>query len=166
MARQATRTANQPAAKRSGLSLAAKLVLAVSALPLIAVTLPSCFVLSIAMVPSLVAFVADRSRDKYLALSVAMLNFCGAVPALVELWTHGQSMSMAKSIAFAPLSLLVAYGAAAVGWLIHIGMLPIINAYSRMSSETRIRGLRRKQKRLIEVWGDEAGELDTESDEN
>jgi len=142
------------------MSMVAKLVLAVSALPLVAVTLPSCLVLGVAMVPSAVAFLVDRTREKYLAISVTMLNFCGAVPALAELWSYGQSMVVAKSIAFAPLSLLVAYGAAAVGWLIHMGMAPIIAAYNRMASETRVRSLRRRQKRLIEAWGDEVGELE------
>ena len=53
-------------------------------LPVVAVLLPSCIVLVVNMVPTIVAYVVDRSHEKYLAITVGLLNICGALPSLVE----------------------------------------------------------------------------------
>jgi len=53
-------------------------------IPVIAVLLPSCVVLLINMAPTAVAWMVDRARPRYLAITVGMLNFCGSLPAEFE----------------------------------------------------------------------------------
>ena len=84
-------------------------------LPVVAVLLPSCIVLTINMAPTIVAYVVDRSREKYLAITVGLLNICGTLPALAELWNQGQSYSATMDISSNPFQWLMAYGAAAIG---------------------------------------------------
>ena len=137
------------------LSPSAKAVLAVSALPLLGILFPTCVVMGISMLPTFSAYLFDRSRDKYLALSVGMLNFCGSLPAVAELWARGHSLPSALETLGLPTTWLFGYGAAAIGWLIHMGMPPIISGYYAHASQTRLRDLLIKQKELVEVWGEE-----------
>ena len=124
-------------------------------LPVVAVLLPSCIVLTINMAPTVVAYVVDRSREKYLAITVGLLNICGTLPALAELWNQGQSYSAAMDISSNPFQWLMAYGAAAIGWVVYLGLPPILGHYYAITSQARLHGHRHKQQILLEAWGDE-----------
>lgn len=129
-------------------------------LPVVAVLLPSCIVLAVNMVPTIVAFVVDRSREKYLAIAVGLLNICGAVPALVALWQQGQSYDAALDISSNPFHWLMAYGAAAIGWTVYLVLPPILGHYYAITSQARLLSHRRKQQILVEAWGEEVrGEI-------
>lgn len=143
------------AAKSRGLSPSAKAVLAVSALPLLGILFPTCVVIGAGMLPTFAAYLFDRSRDKYLALTVGMLNFCGSLPAVADLWARGHSLSSAVQTLGEPMTWLFAYGGAMIGWLIHLGMPPIVSGYYAHASETRLRDLLIKQKELTEIWGED-----------
>ena len=149
------RPARKAATRRKSLSPSAKAVLAVSALPLLGILFPTCVVMGVAMLPTFSAYLFDRSRDKFLALTVGMLNFCGSLPAVAELWARGHSLPSAVQTLGEPMTWLLAYGAAGIGWLIHLGMPPIVSSYYAHASETRLRDLRIKQKELAEIWGEE-----------
>ncbi|MHA1152295.1 MAG: hypothetical protein ACTSQ7_06445 [Alphaproteobacteria bacterium] len=129
-------------------------------LPVVAVLLPSCIVLTVNMVPTIVAYVVDRSREKYLAITVGLLNICGTLPALVGLWQRGQSYDAALDIAGNPFHWLMAYGAAGIGWLVYLGLPPILRNYYGITSQARLLNHQRKQKILVEAWGEEVrGEI-------
>lgn len=147
----------QEEASRGGSSIGLKILFGLSAVPLILVLLPSWLVLAVCLIPTLITYLIDRERDKYFTLSVGSLNLCGAIPALVDLWLEGQTFDSAFVVILDPLSWLVAYGAAGVGLLIHLGMPPIIATYYAMASEARIRNLGQRQKLLIDAWGEEIG---------
>ncbi len=138
---------------------------AVLLLPAIAVLMPSCILLGIGMAPSIVAYIVDRTSEKYLSITVGLLNVCGTLPALVRLWSQGQTYSSAFRIAADPFTLVIAYGAAAVGWMIYLALPLILAHYYAATSESRLRTLRGRQDGLIEAWGDEiAGESPADAD--
>ncbi len=141
--------------KRSGGGSGRFIVTGTLMLPVIAVLLPSCIVLAITMAPTIVAYLADRTREKYLAITVGLLNLCGTLPAETELWTHGQSYAAAFEIASDPFFWLMAYGAAAVGWTVYLMLPPILAHYYAITSNARVQSHRRKQRALIDAWGDE-----------
>ncbi len=129
-------------------------------LPVIAVLAPSCMVLTINMVPTIVAYVVDRSREKYLAVTVGLLNVCGSLPALAALWQQDQSYGAALDIASNPFYWLMAYGAAAIGWVVYLGLPPILEHYYGITSHARLHNHQRKQQILVEAWGEEVrGEI-------
>ncbi len=128
-------------------------------LPVIAVLMPSIILLGIGMAPTIVAYIVDRTSEKYQSITVGLLNVCGTLPALVRLWSDGQSYSSALQIAGDPFTMLVAYGAAGVGWAIYLAMPVILGHYYTTSTESRLHTLRARQNTLTEAWGDEiAGE--------
>ncbi len=129
-------------------------------LPVVAVLLPSCIVLTVNMAPTIVAYVVDKSREKYLAITVGLLNVCGTLPALVGLWQQGQSYDAALDIAGDPFHWLMAYGAAGIGWVVYLGLPPILGHYYGITSQARLHNHLHKQQILVAAWGDEVrGEI-------
>jgi len=121
--------------------------------PFAAVLLPTTLVFFVMMAPTWVAYMTDRSRDKSLAITVGMLNGAGTLPAIIELWTRGQSHQMAMFLISDVFVWVVAYGAAFGGWAIFACMPTLVGSFYRMTTDTRIKGLVKQQKALIAEWG-------------
>jgi len=124
-------------------------------LPVIAVLMPTCILLVLNLAPTIVAFAIDRSRERYLSITVGLLNLSGSLPALLRLWTDGQTYDVALRVAGDPFNMLISYGAAAVGWCIYLAMPIILANYYGLTSKTRLRMLQQRQDTLIEIWGEE-----------
>ncbi len=159
MAREAQRT--EPAKpKGSGGGTGRLIVTGVILLPVIAILMPSCIVLAINMAPTVVAYVVDQTREKYLAVTVGLLNLCGALPAEAALWQRGQTYAAAMDIVSDAIFWLMAYGAAAAGWAIYLILPPVLGHYYGITTQARLQSHHHKQQVLIESWGDEvAGEI-------
>lgn len=149
---------SDPTPRPGGLSGAQKWLVGAVALPFAALFLPSLAVFAIGMLPTLGAFVADRYRERHLTVTVALINFCGTVPAAIDLWTAGQSFDTLERVVRDPMNWLIAYAAAACGWCIYLGMTPIVAAYFKVVTEARVLALRRTQRQLVEAWGDDVAE--------
>jgi len=117
--------------------------------------LPTVFYLSVAMLPTLAAFLVDKSREKYQWVCVGGLNFAGASPALIELWTQRNDMETATRQISDVLNIMSAYGASAFGWMLFLSLPPIMTMFMSMTSQRRITTLKSTQSRLIQVWGEE-----------
>lgn len=155
---KAARTAGGKAARTAKArprrpGLWAKMVALVILFPFAAVLLPTTLVFFMMMAPTWVAYITDRSRDKHLALTVGMLNFAGTLPAIIELWSRGQSHQMAMLLVGDVYVWAVAYGAAVAGWGIFGVMPSVVGGFYRMTTESRIKGLVKQQKALIAEWG-------------
>lgn len=135
-----------------------KFVLLAVMAPFAGVLLPSLTVLFLGMLPTLAAAVAERGRDRHLAVTVGLINFCGCVPLLVELWLLGQSFHVIGVVARDVYGWLIAYSASGLGWVIYLMMPPFVAAYYKVVTEAHLRILKRDQRKLIEVWGEELAE--------
>lgn len=149
---------SQPTPRPGGLTGAQKWLLAAVALPFAGLFLPSLVVFAIGMLPTLGAFVADRYRQRHLTVTVALMNFCGTVPAAIDLWMAGQDYDALDRVVRDPVNWLIAYVAAACGWCIYLGMTPIVAAYFKVVTDGRVLALRRTQRQLVETWGEEVAE--------
>ena len=136
-----------------------KALLGLLALPL----LPSLAVLAVVMAPTIVALVAERGRGRSLTLSVGIPNLCGCLPALVQLWSRGQGFSATGEVLADPMVWATAFGAAGLGWLVHMVMPPLVAAYYAAASQTRQRALETLQKSLIETWGEDVADEEDEA---
>jgi hypothetical protein len=163
VARQAQQAKGETAKSKGGLS-GRTIGTAVLMLPVIGVLLPTCLVLVVSMAPTVVALVVDRSRDKYLAITVGLLNFCGTFPAIAELWGRGQSLDAGLDVATDPLYWLFAYGAAAIGWGIYLLLPPMLAGYYATTSARRLQSLRARQAALVQSWGEEVAGARAEDD--
>jgi hypothetical protein len=115
--------------------------------------LPTMVVLAIGMLPTLVAYVTDRRREKYAAFCVGAANLCGVLPFMLALWTQDHSFDHAFRQVGDPLSWFAMYGSAAIGWAIYYVTPGIIALFLKVQIERRIEKLKQYQTELIEEWG-------------
>ena len=126
---------------------------------LIVVAGPTALILFFGMMPTIVAFLVDRTRQKYGPLCVTGMNFCGVFPVLLELWTGEHSFSAAFDLLVEPMMLLMMYGAAAFGWVLFLAVPPVIASFIGVVMERRIVSLRNVQKKIVDEWGDEVARV-------
>ncbi len=139
------------------------------ALPAMVVLLPTTLMLFVLSLPTIVAFLVDRSRERYLVATVGLLNLCGVLPALIALWQDGQSIDAVFRLLTDMFYWLMAFGAAGVGWAIFVSLPPMVTSYYSLVTQHRVQQLRKRQKQLIEEWGDDVTgrhltELDDEAE--
>lgn len=120
--------------------------------------LPTVLFLFVAMLPTSVAFVAGLGKKKrYDWICIGGLNFAGASPFLLTLWTGRNTVEAAFDELASVFNLMAIYGSAALGWLLFIAMPPIMVVFMQMSAQHRIGVLKQTQAHLVQIWGAEVG---------
>ena len=132
-------------------------------LGLLAVSLPTALMLTLALMPTFCALVVARSQGYYSALSIGALNIAGTWPFLLKLWLTGHTIANAMTIIINPYAWLMIYGAAAVGWVLCQWFPLFVSSFMSMFSARRVKELERMQKKLIEEWGPEVANTQTSS---
>lgn len=130
--------------------------------PMLFFFLPTWVFLILAMLPTVVAFVVDRTPSRNGWVAVAGLNFSGVAPYLMKLWFETHSMSAAMKMLSNPFDLIVMYGAAGLGWVLHMSLPPVVEAWLDVTSQRRLTQLRTTQRKLLGEWGEEVAAVDTE----
>lgn len=151
MASPKSRSSKKPAKKSGGGGgLITFLVLAA---PAGLFAMPTALLFAVGMIPSFVAYIIDRDPDKTAPMTVAPLNICGVLPFAMDLWKHQHTVQAATHAMGDPLTWLVMYGAAGIGWALYFLVPPIVTNFEVMRAESRIETLNGKKKDLIEEWG-------------
>lgn len=128
------------------------------------VAAPTLLFLVIAMAPSLVAFIIDRSGRKYATLCVGGINAAGTFPFLLDLWHKGHSIAIAMNILSDVFVLGAIYCAAGFGWLLFVAVPPVVATVLTLMAHRRAATLRARQQQLIAEWGEEvAGQAGTKA---
>lgn len=115
---------------------------------------PTVMMVAIAMPPTLVAWIIDRSHQKSATYCVAGMNFCGLFPFLMDLWMGTHSMKAAGAIITDVFTLLVIYAAAAFGWLLFVAIPPVVGTFLTVMAQRRVSQLRNHQRQIISEWGE------------
>lgn len=124
------------------------------ATPVLAVLFPSAALMGVLMLPTLAAAIGDRRPEKHAAIAIGLLNFCGTLPALADLWSRGQVLSNSILLLGEAMTWLTAFGAAGLGWLLVLLATPLAHTYLSLTTQARLRALQRQQQRLVEEWGE------------
>ena len=139
----------------------AALVITVCMAPVALFILPTSVLFIGGMIPTIIAFVTDRTTEKYLPMIVGSLNFCGVMPAGFDLWQGGSSIDRALSLLGDPFNLAVMLGSAGVGWLIYLCVPAGVAALMVWRSEQDMARWQARQEALVAEWGPEVtGEVD------
>ncbi len=124
--------------------------------PVVAIAFfPTILLLVIGMAPSIVAYIIDKRPRKVTARSIGYLNFAGALPYALQLWTGQNTISGVMALVMEPAALMIMYGAAAVGWTLNFIMAPIMSAYLAVQHESKSRSIGSRQEKLVKEWGSE-----------
>jgi|LNFM01.1.fsa_nt_gb hypothetical protein len=151
----------RPGAKRP--SLLRQLSMGVVVIALFMAALPSAILLCFGMLPTMCAFLIDRTPQRYATRCVGALNFAGCWPYLLNLWKDGHNMVAAMHTLVEPLAWLVIYGSAAAGWLCYLSFPAVAWALMDVFAGRRIAHLRKEQRKLIEDWGDDVAKAPIQS---
>lgn len=106
-------------------------------------------------VPTMVAYIIDREPGRNATLTVAAANVAGVAPFIFELLQNGPSVARALAMLSDVFVIVVMFGTAGVGWMLVLGMPKVAEVYIEVMNESKIKQMRREQKRLIEEWGNE-----------
>ena len=125
------------------------------------ISLPTLIIFIPGMLPTSVARICDRTKQKYATLCVGGLNICGVFPFIIKLWSDNHSIAAATDTISDLFVLLVMYSAASFGWLIFLAVPPVVSTFLDVLAQRRVNILRGKQENTVENWGPEvAAEID------
>lgn len=124
--------------------------------------LPATIVVSICMIPTLVAAIVDNHARKTMWLTVGAMNMAGTVPVWFSLLDAGQfsmldpwrAIPAAFQLIVQPMNIIVSYGGALIGTIIYYKITPLIAAIIQNKNERRLRDIDKRQKALVKKWGD------------
>jgi hypothetical protein len=109
------------------------------------------------LLPTFVAALVDRQRARYLARAVAATNLAGTVLPALELLRLGISLAGVAHVLGDPVMWLVMYGAAGMGWLLHLAMPPLCRIVIDMRADQLQHRLEQRDAELVKEWGEEVG---------
>lgn len=121
---------------------------------IVVISLPTVIVMFFGLLPTIVSFVTDRTRDKYSTFCIGGMNFSGVFPFLMDLWMGDHSIAAARDLLTDVFNLGIMYSAAAGGWLLFTFIPPVVGAFLTVLSQRRVATLRNDQRQLIEEWGE------------
>lgn len=134
--------------------LAANLLLSVMIL-LAVIFLPVAIVLVIGMLPSIVAFMADATRDRTRCLTVSLINFITCFPFALQVAVGPQTIDMALPIITEPVNIIIMYAGAVGGYFLDWTMAGISNVIMTARARARLADIEKQQKELERRFGPE-----------
>jgi len=111
------------------------------------------------MLPAIVAYIVDPSKNKTSTICVGAMNFAGVFPYLLSLWTGIHSIDITLGILTDIFALMVMYSAAAAGWMVFMAVPPVVGVLMSGMDRRRIAALRARQKRIVKEWGKDVAEI-------
>ncbi len=112
----------------------------------------------IGLIPAFVAFFVDRTPGKMRALTVGAFNIMGCMPFALELWSVDDSLSTSLSIIMNPVSLVLIYLAAALGYVVDWGFTAMASIFLYKKGLLRQEAIKKRQKKIVERWGSEVAD--------
>ena len=114
----------------------------------------SIILLLVGLLPTMVAFIVDKSFGKCATLCVGAMNIAGIFPSIFKLWSEQNSFAQAIHIITNVFDLVIMYGAAGFGWILYITIPSAVSALLNIIAQRRIARLRNLQRDLIIEWGE------------
>lgn len=122
--------------------------------------LPTTIMLFLAMLPTIVAAVIDRTGRGTKAMTVGAMNLAGTMPFVIDLWLRENDFAHALQIITDPRTIIVIYSAAGVGYMIDWALSGIVSNMMLRKMERRKKEIEEEQQALIQRWGREVtGEI-------
>jgi hypothetical protein len=116
---------------------------------------PIAILLSVALIPTMAAWVMDDTARQQLLRSVAPLNLACAMPFALQLWYGRNTSDRALQLLTNPYVPLAFFGGALFGWVLYWVAPRILGAVMTSRLERRRKQLLQRQAELVEEWGEE-----------
>lgn len=140
--------------KKKGMTWQIQLVLIFVVLAGIA-AMPTTVLLCLGMLPTLVAWFIDRTKERTRALTVGAMNAAGCTPFILQLWTTSNNLESSLMIISDPRTIIVMYCAAGVGYLIDWAISGLVGSVMVQRATGRRDQIAKRKAALVERWGRE-----------
>lgn len=126
---------------------------------LLVIASPTMIILFFGLLPTVVAYIIDRTKGRTATFCVGGINFVGVFPYIITLWTDTNTVGAAMAFVSDIFVMLVMYSSAAFGWLLFLAMPTVVSSFVLVLQQRKVAQLRAEQKELIEEWGPEVAAL-------
>lgn len=117
--------------------------------------LPTALLLFFGMLPSFVLLVFGNRKRGPRASTVAAMNLAGCIPFIFKLWSGANDFEASVDIVTDPASLSVIYMSAAFGYMIDWFVTGLVSSYLYQKGLNRMKAIKKRQKVLVDFWGEE-----------
>lgn len=138
--------------KKKGLRVFLPFFLCV-ALLLSIMAVPSTILLAVGMLPTLSAFMFDRTHNKTKTVAVGAMNLAFCMFYLTNLWSGGNTISVSLSTITDPVAIIVMYTGAVVGYFIDWLLSGLSSSVLYKKTQRRQKAIIEKQGKLRDRWG-------------
>ena len=115
---------------------------------------PTTSILLVGMLPTLVAYIVDRSLEKNKTFTIGAMNFAGCFPYLLGLWTGENTLRVALNYLENPQTIIVIYTIAAFGYFINWVVTVVVSSFLVKKSHMRIDKIKQNKTKLEKRWGE------------
>jgi hypothetical protein len=149
------KAAKKGAGELKGIGLIGKIVGLLVIVWLISVSYYAFAFFALGMLPAIVSIVIDRGAGRFASKTVTACNFVGIMPYLFDIGMTYERSLASKQLMAQPVTWLVIYGFAAVGWML-IWILPQITlVVFTIRADLKKTKLQEDQVKLLDEWGEE-----------
>ncbi len=147
------------AKKAKKLTLGGRILVAVLGVAAV-IFLPTTILLIAGMLPTIVARVIDRSPERLKAVTVGCMNFAGCFPFWYTMVQTGHKVDNSLAILTDPLTIVVMYSCALIGYLIEWICTIIVSGLMVQRGKARLDLIKKTQDEFVTRWGSEvSGDL-------
>lgn len=114
---------------------------------------PTMIILTVGMIPSVVATFINPSRVKGSIASMTALNLAGVLPVVGFLWQRGHTIDQALNLLTDIFMWLLMFGGAGIATFLLWGVPLVVQAFYEVQAGQLIKRLERRRTKLIEEWG-------------
>ncbi len=159
-----TPTLEKPARKK--MSGKMKTLLIIASVFLMAFLRTGFIFFLVGMMPSIIAYIMDTSKHRYMFQCVFACNLSGMMGFVLNMLAHGPSSAVLQEMMGSFTNWIIIYGAALLGWLV-VQICPMLaEAMVNNMHKGQIARIQRIQKKLENEWGNEVAQLSRAADPN
>lgn len=118
------------------------------------VFLPFTIVTVIGMLPTWIHIGLRGFKVYTQDITVGAMNFAGCMPFFIELSKAGRDFNNALDIILDPLSIVIIYLAAGIGYGIEWGVTGVVTGILYQKGKMRRDAITKQQEKLVEQWGE------------
>lgn len=141
-------------AKRKKMGWQERILLAVFMVASV-VFLPITAIVFVGMLPTVMARLTDRSKERTRALTVGFLNFAGCFPFLYQLVETGLKLENSLAILSDPMTIVIIYTSALIGYGVDWLVTTAVAGFMVQKGKNRLEAIRKAQDNLVRQWGNE-----------
>ena len=119
--------------------------------------------LVIGMLPTIVAKLVDKTKEKTKSMTIGFMNFAGCFLFWYEILEKGHNIDAVLAVLSNPTSIVIIYSTAMLGYLIEWGVVGFAANIAVQRGKTRLVTIKKQQEELVRKWGPEVtGERSSE----